>query len=134
EEADSPDRFALQRLAGDDAIGAVGFAIRAGEQRVEVVKPHRAAFSARRRELRAVADDESIAAHVGDVVLRHVITQGPHQLRHGNLGARGHPAIAWWIELQKPELSLRVLDGEPRGHTVALGRGDGPFARLWTRR
>ena len=80
------------------------------------------------------ADDELIAAHVGDVVLRHVVAERPHQLRHGHFGAGRHPAVAGRIELQEPALAVGVLDGEARRHAVALRRGDRPRARARDRR
>ena len=72
-----------------------------------------------RRELRAVADDELLAAQIGDVVLRHVVAERPHQLRHRHLGAGRHAAVARRIELQEPALAPGVLDVKP-GVTPSL--------------
>ena len=93
-----------------------------------------ALVAAGRRELRAVADDELLAAHVRDVVLRHVVAERPHQLRHRHFGPGRHRAVARRIELQEPALAGRVLHREARRHAVALRRGDRPRARSPGRR
>ena len=78
------------------------------QQLVDVAEPHRARFvAAGRRELRAVADVELLAAQVGDVVLRHVVAERPHQLRHRHFGTGRHAAVSRRIELQEPALARR---------------------------
>ncbi len=128
DEANAADRLALERLARDDSVRSVGLAIGALEQVVDVAEPHQPFVAAGRRELRAVADDELLAAHVGDVVLRHVVAERPHQLRDGHFGPGRHAAVARRIEFQEPALTRRVLDRESRRHAVALRRGDRPRA------
>ena len=74
------------------------------------------------------ADDQLLAAQIGDVVLRHVVAERPHQLGDRHLGAGRHPAIARRVELEEPALTRRVLDGESRRHAVALRRAHRPRA------
>ncbi len=124
-----PIGLPAQRLAGDDAVAAVGFAAGALEQVVEVVEAHRARLPPGRRELCALGDGQLLASHVGDVVFRDVVAERPHQLGHDHFGAGGHRAVAGRIELEEPALPGGVLDGESGRHAVALRRGDRPGAR-----
>ena len=98
------------------------------------LRPHRALVTAGGRELRAVADNELLAAHVRDVVLRNVVAERPHQLRHGDFRTRRHRAIAGWVELEKPDLAGGIPDREAGRHAVALRRDDRPCPRCGTRR
>ena len=117
-------------LAGHDAIRPVRLAVGALEQTVDVVQPHRTgAWRPAGVNFAPGADNELLAAHIGDVILRHVVAERPHQLRHRHFRAGRHRAVAGRVELQEPALSRCVLDREARRHAVALRRGDRPEAR-----
>jgi hypothetical protein len=100
EEADPAHGLAFERLARHHADAAVGSrstppAARESPRRIARLRP---LFG-----VKVAVDRWSAArAHVGHVVLGHVVAERPHQLRHRHLGAGGHAAVAARIELEEP--------------------------------
>ena len=126
EPADGP---AVERLAGDDAIGPVGIAVCLAQQRADVRRLHPAAIAAGRRDARTLVYRQPIGSKRGKVHLRHVIAEGPEQLGDHHLGPCRHRAITGRIELDEPDLPGCVANRETRRDAVVLGRDHGPVPR-----
>src|SRR5262245_22568468 len=128
-EAEAANRTALERLAGDNAVGAVGISVGFAQQSLDIRLFEPAFVAAWRRDRRRIVDRQLLGAERGEMDLRQIVAERPEQLGDDHFGAGGHPTIAGWIELDEPDDALAVADGEPGCDAVVLRRNDGPIPR-----